>query len=106
MEIKERDDNPNDTDARAEKCQPVPARRLKVTWGSRVTGVHPLSTFMRIEVYRMFQYDAKKGRYRCFYAQWQFPWRISGNFHGEFNGNLHGNFEDSLHDSYNDNLND
>ena len=63
-----KDANPNAADARAEKCQPVAARRLKVAWRSRVTGAHPLSPFMRIEAYRMFEYDAKKGRYRCFYA--------------------------------------
>ena len=33
-----------------------------------MTGVHPLSPFMRIEAHRMFEYDSKKGRYRCFYA--------------------------------------
>ena len=31
------------------------ARKLKVTWKGRVTGVHPLSAFMRIEAYRMFE---------------------------------------------------
>ena len=63
-----KDDNPNDADDRAEKCQPVAARRLKVALRRRVTGAHPLSPFMRIEAYRMFEYDAKKGRYRCYYA--------------------------------------
>ena len=63
-----KDANPNAADARAEKCQPVAARRLKVAWRSRVTGAHPLSPFMRIEAYRMFEYDAKKRRYRCFFA--------------------------------------
>jgi hypothetical protein len=33
-----------------------------------VTGVHPLSTLMRIEVYRMFEYDAETRMYRCFYT--------------------------------------
>jgi hypothetical protein len=31
------------------------ARKLKVTWKSRLTGVHPLSALMRIEAYRMFE---------------------------------------------------
>ena len=39
---KPKDANPNATDARTEKCQPVSARRLKVAWRSRVTGAHPL----------------------------------------------------------------
>ena len=46
---KPKDANPNDTDARAEACQPVAARGLKVAWRSRVRGAHPLSTFMKIE---------------------------------------------------------
>ena len=33
-----------------------------------MTAVHPLSTFMKIEAYRMFEYDAEKKKYRCFYA--------------------------------------
>ena len=65
---KPKDDNPNDTDARAEKCQPAEARRLKVAWRSRVTGAHPLSTFMNLETYRMFEYNANLRRYRCFYS--------------------------------------
>ena len=44
------------------------ARKLKVAWKSRVTGAHPLSAFMRIEAYRMFEYDAERSMYRCFYA--------------------------------------
>ena len=51
-----------------EKWQPVAARRINVTWRSRVTGAHPLSSFMKIEAYRMFEYDAKLKKYRCFYA--------------------------------------
>jgi hypothetical protein len=43
------------------------ARKLKVIWKSRVTGVHPLSAFMRIEAYRMFEYDAEQSMYRCLY---------------------------------------
>ena len=65
---KHKDANPNATDARTEKCQSVSARRLKVAWRSRVTGAHPLSTFMKLETYRMFEYDANLRRYRCFYA--------------------------------------
>ena len=65
---KPKDANSNATDAQAGKCQPVAARRLKVAWRSRVTGSHPLSTFMKLEAYRMFEYDAKERRYRCFYA--------------------------------------
>jgi hypothetical protein len=33
-----------------------------------VTVVHPLLAFMRIEAYHMFEYDAEKRMYRCFYA--------------------------------------
>ena len=33
-----------------------------------MTGAHPFSPFMRIEAYRMFEYDANERRYRCFYA--------------------------------------
>jgi hypothetical protein len=65
---KHKDANSNATDAQAGKCQPIAARRLKVAWSSRVTGSHPLSTFMKLEAYRMFEYDAKERRYRCFYA--------------------------------------
>ena len=32
---------------------------IKVAWRSRVTGAHPLSSFMKIEAYRMFEYDVK-----------------------------------------------
>ncbi len=39
------------------------ARKLKITWKRRVTGVHPSSAFMRID-YRMFEYDAEKSKYR------------------------------------------
>jgi hypothetical protein len=56
-----------DAQRKSEKYQKI-ARKLKVTWRSRVTGVHLLSTFMRIEAYRMFEYDAEKRMYRCFYA--------------------------------------
>ena len=51
-----------------EKSQPIAEHKLKVRWRSHVTGVHPLSTFMRIEVYHMFQYDAETRMYRCFYT--------------------------------------
>ena len=44
------------------------ARKLKVAWKSRVTGAHPLSAFMKIEAYRMFEYDAETRMYRYFYA--------------------------------------
>jgi hypothetical protein len=43
------------------------ARKLKVIWKSRVTGVHPLSAFMRTESYLMFEYDVEKNMYRCLY---------------------------------------
>jgi hypothetical protein len=44
------------------------ARKLKIILKSRLTGVHPLSAFMRIEAYRLFEYDAEKSMYRCLYA--------------------------------------
>jgi hypothetical protein len=49
---------------KSEKYQKI-ARKLKVTLRSRVTGVHLLSTFMRIEAYRMFEYDAEKRMYHA-----------------------------------------
>jgi hypothetical protein len=65
---KPKDANPNDADARVEKFQPVAVCRLQVAWRIHVTGAHPLSTFMKLEAYRMFEYDANLRRYRCFYA--------------------------------------
>ena len=61
------DDRKEATEAqrKAEKYQPI-ARQLKVTWRSCVTGVHPLSTFMRIKAYRIFEYDAGEKIYKCF----------------------------------------
>ena len=58
---KPKDANPNAADARSEQCQPAAARRLKVAWRSRATGAHPLSPFMRIEAYRMFDVRAVPG---------------------------------------------
>jgi hypothetical protein len=51
-------DADNQQDTNDDRQRAIEARKLKVTWKSRVTGVHPLSAFMRIEAYRMFKYDA------------------------------------------------
>jgi len=60
------DDRKEATEAqrKAEKYQSI-ARKLKVTWRSRVTGVHPLSTFMRIEASRLTACSSTMERKGC-----------------------------------------